>query len=87
MLLKWLWFPRALMQWALCVLALILVAMIANPLVRPSELRSISATAGVVDRNTMPPLQRFSARDGTLLAYRHRSSPKTSPSAEWQGHD
>nr|WP_173363515.1 alpha/beta hydrolase [Bradyrhizobium sp. ORS 278] len=53
------------------VLALILGAMLANPLVHPPELKSISETAGQVDRSTMPPLQRFSARDGTELAYRH----------------
>ncbi|MGJ5178758.1 alpha/beta hydrolase [Bradyrhizobium oligotrophicum] len=51
--------------------ALVLVAMIASPLVRPPELTSISETAGRVDRSTMPALQRFSARDGTELAYRH----------------
>jgi alpha-beta hydrolase superfamily lysophospholipase len=52
-------------------LALILTAMIATPLVRPPELKSISETVGRVDRSTMPALQRFSARDGTELAYRH----------------
>ncbi len=52
-------------------LALILVAAIATPLVRPPELKSISETAGRVDRSSMPALQRFSARDGTELAYRH----------------
>ncbi|MGJ5051523.1 alpha/beta hydrolase [Bradyrhizobium oligotrophicum] len=59
---------------ALClvgVLALVLAAMIATPLARPPELKSISETAGRVDRSTMPGLQRFSARDGTELAYRH----------------
>jgi alpha-beta hydrolase superfamily lysophospholipase len=32
---------------------------------------SISTTARAVDRSTMPALARFSARDGTELAYRH----------------
>lgn len=72
MLLKRLvWFP---LQWALClvgVAALLLTAMIATPLVQPSELRSISQTAGAVDRSSMPALQHFAVRDGTLLAYRH----------------
>ncbi|WP_456776894.1 alpha/beta hydrolase [Bradyrhizobium sp. USDA 4369] len=52
-------------------MALVLVGMIATPLVYPPELKSISETVGRVDRSTMPPLQRFSARDGTELAYRH----------------
>jgi alpha-beta hydrolase superfamily lysophospholipase len=52
---------------------LVLAAMIATPIKRPPELTSISATAGAVDRSDMPPLQRFHARDGTELAYRHYS--------------
>ena len=52
-------------------LALVLGGMIATPLVHPPELKSISETVGRVDRSTMPALQRFSARDGTELAYRH----------------
>jgi alpha-beta hydrolase superfamily lysophospholipase len=75
MLLKWLVrFPLSLLKWALCAvgaLALLITAMIATPLVQPPELRSVSATARSVDRSTMPPLDRFSARDGTQLAYRH----------------
>jgi alpha-beta hydrolase superfamily lysophospholipase len=50
---------------------LVLAAMIATPIRRPPELTSISATAGAVDRSDMPPLQRFHARDGTELGYRH----------------
>src|SRR6202008_3964112 len=67
-------FPLKLVQWALCIVglaALVLTAMIATPLVRPPELKSVSAAARAVDRSTMPPLERFSARDGTNLAYRH----------------
>ena len=62
------------LKWALCatgVLALGVLAMLAWPLQRPPELHSISATVRTVDRSTMPGLQRFSARDGTELAYRH----------------
>src|SRR5262249_6508477 len=74
-LLPWLiWFPLKLLRWTLCIvgaIALPLAAMVATPLVRPPELRSISETAHAVDRSTMPPLQRFSARDGSQLAYRH----------------
>jgi alpha-beta hydrolase superfamily lysophospholipase len=64
----------SLMKWVLSAIgaaALLLTAMVANPLQRPPELRSISETARAVDRSTMPALSRFSARDGTELAYRH----------------
>jgi alpha-beta hydrolase superfamily lysophospholipase len=50
---------------------LTLTAMIARPLERLPELTSISQSARAVDRSNMPPLSRFSARDGTELAYRH----------------
>ena len=72
---KWLVrFPLKLVQWGLCIVgvaALLLAVMIASPLTRPPELRSVSQAARSVDRSTMPPLERFSARDGTNLAYRH----------------
>lgn len=75
MLLKWLVrFPLGLLQWTLCIVgaaALVLTAMLARPLIKPPELRSISETARAVDHSTLPALQHFSARDGTLLAYRH----------------
>src|ERR1700759_343857 len=61
-------------RWLLCIagaLALVLAAMVATPLAHPPELTSISQTARSVDRSTMPPLERFGARDGTQLAYRH----------------
>jgi alpha-beta hydrolase superfamily lysophospholipase len=51
--------------------ALVLTAMIAVPLAPLPELASISKSARAIDRSTMPPLSRFSARDGTELAYRH----------------
>jgi alpha-beta hydrolase superfamily lysophospholipase len=74
-MIAWLvWFPLKLVRWALALtgaLALLLTAMVATPLTRPPELRSISETARAVDRSAMPPLSRFSARDGTELAYRH----------------
>jgi hypothetical protein len=63
-----------LLRWTLCIIgtfALLLAAMVATPLAQPPELRSISETARAVDRSTMPGLERFSARDGTALAYRH----------------
>ena len=51
--------------------ALLLTALVAAPLKRPPPLASISNTARAVDRSTMPDIERFQARDGTGLAYRH----------------
>jgi len=62
------------MLWSLAAVgfaALVLVALVATPIRRPPELVSISKTAGAVDRSDMPGLNRFHARDGTELAYRH----------------
>jgi len=74
-MLKWMvWFPLKLLRWVLCIVGaatLLLIAMVATPLARLPELTSVSQTARAVDRSTMPPLERFSARDGTELAYRH----------------
>jgi alpha-beta hydrolase superfamily lysophospholipase len=67
-------FPLKVVGWGLGLVgiaALTLTAMIAAPLERLPELTSISRSARAVDRSSMPPLQRFSARDGTDLAYRH----------------
>ena len=67
-------FPLKVLGWGLGLVgiaALTLTAMIAAPLERLPELTSISQSARAVDRSSMPPLQRFSARDGTELAYRH----------------
>ena len=63
-----------LLKWALAAVgavALLLTALIATPLERPPELRSVSASAKGVDFSTLPPLERFQARDGTWLGYRH----------------
>jgi pimeloyl-ACP methyl ester carboxylesterase len=74
-MLKWMvWFPLKLLQWGLGIVgaaALVLTAMLATPVARLPELTSVSKAARAVDRSTMPPLQRFSARDGTELSYRH----------------
>jgi len=67
-------FPLRLLRLALAIVgafALLLAAMVATPLAPPPELKSISQTARAVDRSTMPVLERFSARDGTQLAYRY----------------
>jgi alpha-beta hydrolase superfamily lysophospholipase len=53
------------------LIVLTLAAMIAAPLTAPPQLESISTTARAVDRSDMPPLARFQARDGTVLAFRH----------------
>jgi alpha-beta hydrolase superfamily lysophospholipase len=53
------------------LIALTLAALIAAPLTAPPQLQSISTTARAVDRSDMPELQRFQARDGTVLAFRH----------------
>ncbi|HEX7790762.1 MAG TPA: alpha/beta hydrolase [Afipia sp.] len=60
--------------WSLAALGftgVLLAGLIAWPISPPPELTSISTTARAVDRGTMPGLERFHARDGTELAYRH----------------
>jgi alpha-beta hydrolase superfamily lysophospholipase len=56
---------------AIGLATLVLAGMIATPVRRPPELISVSTTARAVDRSTMPGVERFHARDGTELAYRH----------------
>jgi alpha-beta hydrolase superfamily lysophospholipase len=72
---KWLIrMPLKVLKWTLCAVgavALVLTALVAAPLTKPPHLASISDTARAVDRSTMPALERFQARDGTGLAYRH----------------
>ena len=62
------------LKWALCAVgagALILAAMIATPLQRPPEMRSVSDSARGIDWSTLPAMERFQARDGTWLGFRH----------------
>ena len=64
----------SLLKWGLCAVgavALVLTALIATPLERPAELRSVSNSRKGVDMSTLPALERFQARDGTWLGYRH----------------
>jgi alpha-beta hydrolase superfamily lysophospholipase len=72
---KWIvWFPLNVLGMGLGLVGLAtltLAAMMAAPLTPLPELTSISKAARAVDRSSMPPLSRFSARDGTELAYRH----------------
>src|ERR1700688_3619950 len=73
--------PKSLIRWSFRAVgwvlatagaaALVLAAMIATPLVAPPELRSISAARGTVDMSTLPAIERFQARDGTVLGFRH----------------
>jgi alpha-beta hydrolase superfamily lysophospholipase len=65
-------FRLILWAFALAGLAgLALVAAIATPPVAPPELKSISAARGTVDMSTLPAIERFQARDGTWLGFRH----------------
>jgi alpha-beta hydrolase superfamily lysophospholipase len=60
--------------WGLAMIgfaATVLAALISRPVHQPAELPSISKTANAVDHSGMPGLDRFHARDGTELAYRH----------------
>jgi alpha-beta hydrolase superfamily lysophospholipase len=62
------------LKWAVCAVggvALILTAMIATPLERPPEMRSVSDSAKGIDWSTLPALERFQARDGTWIGFRH----------------
>jgi alpha-beta hydrolase superfamily lysophospholipase len=64
-------------KWALCgvgAMALLLAALVATPLKRPPELQSVSAARGTVDFSALPPIERFQARDGTALGFRHYPS-------------
>jgi alpha-beta hydrolase superfamily lysophospholipase len=60
--------------WGLAVAgfaALLLGGMIAWPVRQPPELTSISDSRKWIDFATLPNVERFQARDGTDLAYRH----------------
>jgi alpha-beta hydrolase superfamily lysophospholipase len=69
------------LKWLLCAVgavALLLTALIAAPLTRPPELHSISEGGrGSVDMSTLPAIERFQARDGSSLGFRHY--PATGP--------
>src|ERR1700681_1100563 len=59
--------------------ALLLTALVAAPLVPPPELRSISEARASVDYSALPVVERFQARDGTMLGFRHY--PTSGPAA------
>ena len=56
---------------------LVLAGLVASPLRRPPELTSISDSRKSVDFSSLPALERFQARDGTALGFRHY--PPTAP--------
>jgi pimeloyl-ACP methyl ester carboxylesterase len=56
---------------AVGVLALVVLALLATPLERPAELQSISRARGTVDLSSLPAIERFQARDGSWLGFRH----------------
>ncbi|MDO9296876.1 alpha/beta fold hydrolase [Bradyrhizobium sp.] len=66
--------PLIAARWTLCAAgaaALLITALVATPLSRPPELASISAARGTVDFSALPAVERFQARDGTWLGFRH----------------
>ena len=74
------------LKWVLCgvgALALLLAGLLKAPLVPPPELQSISAARGTVDLSSLPAVERFQARDGTWLGFRHyaASAPATGRAA------
>lgn len=61
------------------LVALVLAALIATPVPKPPELASISAARKSVDFSALPALERFQARDGSALGFRHY--PASGPAA------
>jgi len=53
------------------LVTLLLAAMIARPVTKPPTMAFISETVRAGDREGIPPLLYFQARDGSRLAYRH----------------
>ena len=69
--------PFKLLRWALGAVgavALLLTALVATPLPRLPELASISAARAKVDFSALPAIERYQARDGTWLGFRHYPS-------------
>src|SRR5258705_10826998 len=64
----------SLLKWVLSgvgVLALVVLALLATPLQPVPELQSISRARATVDLSSLPAVERFQARDGTWLGFRH----------------
>ena len=54
--------------------ALVLAGLVAWPVRQPPELTSISGARKSVDLSSLPAIERFQARDGTALGFRHYSA-------------
>jgi alpha-beta hydrolase superfamily lysophospholipase len=70
----------SLLRWVLCgigVLALVVLALLATPLQPLPELQSISRARASVDLSSLPGIERFQARDGTWLGFRHYAAGGT----------
>src|SRR4051812_48234978 len=68
---------RKAVLWGLAAIGaatLLLGSLLAWPVRQPPELTSISAARKLIDFGSLPPVERFQARDGTDLAYRHYSA-------------
>src|SRR5882762_8112481 len=63
------------------LVTLLLIGMIARPLTKPPTLAFISETVRAGDREGIPPLLYFQARDGSRLAYRHYAPRETTQAA------
>jgi pimeloyl-ACP methyl ester carboxylesterase len=70
------------LRWLLVVIglaALALGGMLAWPVRQPPELTSISSARKSIDFTALPAVERFQARDGTDLAYRHYAARGPAP--------
>ena len=70
----------SLLKWVLSgvgVLALVVPALLATPLQPVPELQSISRARATVDLSSLPAVERFQARDGTWLGFRHYAAGGT----------
>ena len=77
-----------LLKWVLCgvgVLALVLLALLATPLQPLPELQSISRGARHASIfSSLPAVERFQARDGTWLGFRHYPARAARRRAAWR---
>ncbi len=67
-------------KWALCgvgALSVLVLTLLAVPLQRPAELQSISRARGTVDLSSLPAIDRYQARDGSWLGFRHYNAGGT----------
>ena len=70
----------SLLKWGLCgigLLTLVVLALLATPLQPLPELHTISRARASVDPSSLPAIERFQARDGTWLGFRHYAADGT----------